>query len=142
YPVRGYVPRRKFFVDALRGVDTRSHYAYGSSALTLPMFSRLYYPTLYNDYVPPYADKTARARVSVRVLASPLPYKKKFARKAALVGSKVDVVLPKHKRPKSKYAAAVIREISLRKHLHGDEVAPEPEIPTSHLHASPRPVAR
>lgn len=81
YPVRGYVPRRKFFVDALRGVDTRSHYAYGSSALTLPMFSRLYYPTLYNDYVPPYADKTARARVSVRVLASPLPYKKKFARK-------------------------------------------------------------
>nr|XP_034299082.1 uncharacterized protein LOC105341623 isoform X4 [Crassostrea gigas] len=60
--------------------------------------------------------------------------------KAALVGSKVDVVLPKHKRPKSKYAAAVIREISLRKHLHGDEVAPEPEIPTSHLHASPRPV--
>lgn len=62
--------------------------------------------------------------------------------KAALVGSKVDVVLPKHKRPKSKYAAAVIREISLRKHLHGDEVAPEPEIPTSHLHASPRPVTK
>lgn len=41
---------------------------------------------------------------------------------AALVGSKVDVVLPKHKRPKSKYAAGVIREINLRKHLHGDEV--------------------
>ncbi|XP_022286320.2 uncharacterized protein LOC111099194 isoform X6 [Crassostrea virginica] len=62
--------------------------------------------------------------------------------KAALVGSKVDVVLPKHKRPKSKYAASVIREINLRKHLHGDEVTAEPEIPTSHLHASPRPVYR
>lgn len=44
---------------------------------------------------------------------------------AALVGSKVDVVLPKHKRPKSKYAASVIREINLRKHLHGDEVTIE-----------------
>ncbi|XP_048752424.2 uncharacterized protein LOC125663985 isoform X4 [Ostrea edulis] len=59
--------------------------------------------------------------------------------KAALVGSKVDVVLPKHKRPKSKYAATVIREINLRKHTSGEEGSAEPEIPTSHLHASPRP---
>lgn len=34
----------------------------------------------------------------------------------------MDVVLPKHKRPKSKYAATVIREINLRKHTSGEEV--------------------
>lgn len=80
YPTYRYIPRRKFFVDAPRGVDTRSHYAYGSSSLALPLFSRLYYPKLYsNEYVPFYTEKNARARV--RVLASPLPYKKKFARK-------------------------------------------------------------
>ncbi|XP_061162957.1 uncharacterized protein LOC133172146 isoform X2 [Saccostrea echinata] len=60
--------------------------------------------------------------------------------KAALVGSKVDVVLPNNRRPRSKYAAAVIREINLKKHW-GEEGHTEPaDMPTSHLHASPKPV--
>lgn len=38
------------------------------------------------------------------------------------VGSKVDVVFLKYKRFKLKYVVVVIREISLRKYLYGDEV--------------------
>lgn len=89
YPVNRYVPRRNYFIDAPRGVDTRSHYgfAYGSSMIA-PWYNNPYYQQSYrsyNDYYPYYvpdrAEKISKARSSVRVLASPLPYKSKFARK-------------------------------------------------------------
>jgi len=58
---------------------------------------------------------------------------------AALVGSKVDVVVPKRKRPRSKYAQAVVRELNLKRHdeAQGSEIQ---QSSTGHLHASSRPV--
>jgi hypothetical protein len=91
YPVNRYVPRRNYFIDAPRGVDTRSHYglAYGSygSSMIAPWYYNPYYRQSYRNYydypyyVPDSTEKISKARSSVRVLASPLPYKSKYARK-------------------------------------------------------------
>jgi len=106
-----------------------------------PYYSWYPYYSMYRYYRNPYynyQEKTPR----VRVLASPLPQKRKKSlrrNKAALVGSKVDVVLPKRRRPRSVYAQSVMRDIK-RQEIAKEEV-PSVEVTTG-LKAHPRVPAR
>ncbi|KAK3085341.1 hypothetical protein FSP39_001795 [Pinctada imbricata] len=111
---------RKIFIDLPRGV-MQKHMVIRTLGRN---FVLPYHRYQYVPYVPlpsyfntPLEPKPLKAYTPVRVLASPLPYKRRFSRKAALVGNKVDVVLPAghRKRPKSKFAADVMREINLKK---------------------------
>ncbi|XP_021347117.1 uncharacterized protein LOC110446328 isoform X19 [Mizuhopecten yessoensis] len=81
--------------------------------------SRFVYPARYRlyDY-----DYPAFHRKTARFLAIPLVYKRKYVGKAALVGSRVDVVTPKSRKPKSEYAAKVIRRIRKEER---DQTVPE-----------------
>lgn len=63
---------------------------------------------------------------------------RRLEKEAALVGSKVDVVLPKRRRPRSQYAQSVMRDIK-RQEISKEEVSAEA---TTGLKAHPRVPAR